>query len=90
LADLVLSMTSTRIRIVDQSGRPMSEATVAVTRSTVPFPEIALTPDADGIVDVQLPPGRFTFRAHGPFDQQGEVTVTRPGGEEEIVQLVIG
>lgn len=84
-----MSTAPTRIRIVDQNGRPMSEATVAVTWSTVPFPEIALIPDADGIVEVRLPPGRFTFSAHGPFDQKGEVTVTSPGGEEEIVQLVI-
>lgn len=67
----------------------MSDATVAVTRSTVPFPEIALISDAEGIVKVQLPPGRFTFRAHGPFDQQGELTLTSSGDEEETVQIVI-
>jgi hypothetical protein len=84
-----VSGTPTRIRIVDQDGRPVSKATVTVIRSTVPFPEIALIPDAYGIVEVQLPPGTFTFQAHGSFAQQGEATVTRPGAEEEIVQIVI-
>lgn len=81
MAERIVSGTTTRIRIVDQNGRPVSEATVAVVRSTVPFPEIALIPDADGIVMVQLPPGTFTFRAHGPFAQQGEATVTSPLSE---------
>jgi hypothetical protein len=84
-----VSGTPTRIRIVDQDGRPVSEATVTVVRSTVPFPEIALIPDADGIVEVKLPPGTFTFQAYGPFAQQGEATVTRPEAEEEVVQIVI-
>jgi hypothetical protein len=83
-----VSRTPTRIRIVDRDGRPVSGATVAVVRSTVPFPEIALVPDAGGIVDVLLPLGTFTFRAHGLFDQQGETTVTNSGTEEEV-QIVI-
>ena len=89
MAECIVSTTLTRIRIIDRNGRPVIEATVAVVRSTVPFPEIALIPDADGIVEVQLPPGTFTFRAHGPFAQQGEATVTSPGAEEEIVKIVI-
>jgi hypothetical protein len=89
MAERIMSGTKIRIRIVTQDGRPVSDASVTVVRSTVPFPEIALIPDADGIVDVLLPPGSFTFRAHGPFAQQGEATVTRPGTEDEIVQIVI-
>ena len=76
-----MSKTLTRIRIVDQNGRPVSEATVTVVRSTVPFPEIALIPDADGIVEVQLPQGTFTFEAHGPLGQKGVATVNSPIAE---------
>lgn len=84
-----MSRTPTRIRIVDQNERPVVAANVAVVRSTVPFPEIALITDVDGIVEVYLPPGTFTFRAHGPFDQKGEVTVTNRGNKEAIVQIMI-
>jgi hypothetical protein len=85
-----MSRTLTRIRIVDRNGRPVSEATVAVVRSTVPFPEIALSPDADGIVEVQVPQGTFTFRAHGPNGHQGEITFTITESDGKSFQLALG
>jgi hypothetical protein len=47
----------------------------------VPFPEIALITDADGIVEVYLPQGTFTFEAYGPSGQKGSATVTSPISE---------
>ena len=85
-----MSSTLTRIRIVDRNGRPVTEATVAVVRSTVPFPEIALIPDADGIVEVRLPPGTFTFRAHGLDSRQGETTLTITESDRKSFQLTLG
>lgn len=77
----------TRIRIVDETGRAVPGATVAVVRSSVPFPEIALLADDDGVVELRLPPGTFTFRAHGPAGQSGEVTVRSPGAGEARVRI---
>jgi hypothetical protein len=38
-------------------------------------------------VDLRLPPGTFTFRAHGPAGQSGEVTVRSPGAGEALVRI---
>jgi len=84
-----MTMISTRLRVVDQNGKSLGEATITVIRSSVPFPEIALLPDADGIVEVMLPPGVFTFRSHGPSGQQGEATVTIPDDAQKIVLIVM-
>jgi len=82
-----VSDTPARLRIVDEVGKPVAGATVAVVRSSVPFPEIALLADDDGVVDLRLPPGTFTFRAHGPAGQSGEVTVRSPGAAEALVRI---
>jgi uncharacterized GH25 family protein len=76
-----------RLRIVDEAGKPVAGATVAVVRSSVPFPEIALLADDDGVVEIRLPSGTFTFRAHGPAGQSGEVTVQSPGSGEALVRI---
>ncbi len=72
---------------MDETGRAVPGATVAVVRSSVPFPEIALLADDDGVVDLRLPPGTFTFRAHGPAGRSGEVTVRSPGAGEALVRV---
>lgn len=79
--------TPARLRIVDEAGKPVAGATVAVVRSSVPFPEIALLADDDGVVDLRLPPGTFTFRAYGPAGQSGEATVQSPGAAEALVRI---
>ena len=79
--------TPARLRIVDEAGKPAAGATVAVVRSSVPFPEIALLADDDGVVNLRLPRGTFTFRAHGPGGQTGEVTVRSPGAGEALVRI---
>lgn len=82
-----MSDAPTTLRIVDEAGNRVAGATVAVVRSSVPFPEIALLADDDGVVEVRLPPGSFTFRAHGPAGQSGEVTVRSPGAGEALVRI---
>jgi hypothetical protein len=82
-----VSDTPTRLRIVDDAGRPVPGATVAVVRSSVPFPEIALLAGDDGIVEVRLPDGSFTFRAHGPGGRSGQVTLSSPAGGEVVIRL---
>jgi hypothetical protein len=82
-----VSETVARLRIVDGAGQPVAGATVAVVRSSVPFPEIALLADDDGRVEIRLPPGTFTFRAHGPAGDSGDVTVQSPGAGEALVRI---
>ncbi|MGH8681682.1 MAG: hypothetical protein ACREVP_09295 [Burkholderiales bacterium] len=82
-----MSDTPTRLRIVDEAGQPVAGAAVAVVRSSVPFPEIALLAGDDGVVEIRLPPGTFTFRAHGPAGRSGEVTVQSPGAGEALVRI---
>ena len=76
-----------RILVLDEGSRPVADAAVALARSSVPFPEIALLTDEKGVVELQLPPGVFAFRAVGPGDVSGDVEVTSPGPAETVVRL---
>jgi hypothetical protein len=82
-----VSDAPTTLRIVDEAGNRVAGATVAVVRSSVPFPEIALLADDAGVVELRLPAGTFTFRAHGPAGQSGEVTLHSPGAGEALVRI---
>ena len=82
-----MSDTPTRLKVVDDGGRPVPGATVAVVTASVPFPEIALLAGDDGIVEVRLPEGSFTFRAHGPDGRSGQVTLSSPARGEVVVRL---
>lgn len=82
-----MSESVARLKIVDGAGEPVAGATVAVVRSSVPFPEIALLADDHGVVEVRLPSGTFTFRAHGPAGESGEVTMHNPGAVEALVRI---
>jgi hypothetical protein len=76
-------------RIVDSSGAPVANATIAIVASTVPMPEIALLSDEDGRFALRLPPGRFTFRAYGPEGGMGEAEVDGAPEADEIL-ITIG
>lgn len=52
------------------------------------MPEIALLSDEAGRFSVRLPPGAFTFRAHGP-PGSGEAEVPAGPADQEIV-ITIG
>lgn len=84
-----MTKTSTRIRIVDGYGKPVSEATATVIRSSTPFPEIALLSNLDGILEVMLPPGEFTFRFIRPSGQQCDATVTIPDDAQNVLNVII-
>jgi hypothetical protein len=70
-----VSAAPLRITVTDANGRPVPEASVTVVESSVPFPEIGLLSDEQGVLQLSLPAGRFTFRAHGPGDTSGTGTV---------------
>jgi len=74
-------------RVVDRHGRAVAGARLAVVESTVPFPEVALIADAEGRVSLALRPGRFTFRAHAPDGQTGEVEVEGGSPGEVVVRV---
>jgi hypothetical protein len=62
---------------------------LSVVSSSVPFPEIALLTDERGMVEVQLPAGRFTFRAQAASGQVGDVTVMSPSSTRSVVDIVV-
>lgn len=82
-----VARTRHRIVVLDEGGHPVVDAVVALARSSVPFPEIALLTDDKGAVELQLPPGVFAFRARGPGDTAGDTEVTSPGPTESVVRL---
>jgi hypothetical protein len=89
VAEGTVSRTAIRLRIVDAQGQAVSDGTLSVVRSTVPFPEVALIPDEQGIVEVRLPDGTFTFRAVGPGGSTGEVTVESQAAANTVVDIEV-
>ena len=81
---------STRLRIIDEENRPVRGAQVSVVRSSVPFPEVAIIADDDGIVHLDLPRGEFTFRAYASGGRQGEASVTTPVDDITAIRIRSG
>lgn len=79
-----------RGRVVDSSGHPVPGATVSVVWSTVPVPEMALVTDVNGVVRLNLPPGRFRLRAHAPDGKSGEAEVEGGEGGEMVIEVLEG
>jgi hypothetical protein len=75
-------------RVIDASGVSLPGIPVVIAASTVPMPEIALITGADGRFALRLPPGRFTFLAHGPEGETGQVDVEgAPDTTEILIRL---
>ena len=78
----------TRFEIVDEQGKPVTDAGLTVVRSSVgAFPEMTAVPDERGIVTLFLPAGRFTLRAVAPGDRAAEVTIETPARASETVRI---
>lgn len=90
MAEQAVGRTRHRIRVLDEGGRPVADGVVALARSSVPYPEIALLSDEDGVVELRLPPGTFVFRARGPGGSFADIEVTSPGPPESVVRLKSG
>jgi hypothetical protein len=73
------------IKVKGKTGKPVEGVLVAIAWSTVPFPEIALMTDADGIVSLFLPAGHFRIVANAPDGRSGTADVNGQEGGEEIV-----
>lgn len=70
--------------VLDEAGRPVEDAMVAVVWGTAPVPEIALLTGPDGGFRLGLPSGRFRVRAQA--DQRvGEIEVEGGVGGAVIV-----
>ncbi|HYN03938.1 MAG TPA: hypothetical protein VE359_15930 [Vicinamibacteria bacterium] len=87
MAEAPVARARLRILVLDEGDQPVAEAVVAVVRSSVPFPEIALLTDEAGAVELHVPAGVFAFRAQGPGGTSGEVEVTSPGAVESVIRL---
>ena len=75
------------VKVMDDTGAPLEGAFVAVEKSSVPFPEIALVTDAEGSVQLFLPEGHFRIVANARDDRRGAVEVNGgiEGGTDDIV-----
>jgi hypothetical protein len=85
----VSDSTERRGRVVDVNGSPVPSATIVIVASTVPMPEIAIVSDAQGRFTLNLPPGRFTLRAHSPDGAVGESDVEGASTTGDIA-IIIG
>lgn len=64
---------ATTIRVVDEAGSPVEEASVVVVSSPVPFPEMAMLTDAAGKLNLFLRPGHYGLEARTPDGRKGSV-----------------
>lgn len=83
---------ATTIRVVDEAGSPVEEASVVVVSSSVPFPEMAMLTDAAGKLTLFLPVGRFELEARGPGGGKGKVEfeIREPQKVPEPVEIRLG
>ena len=80
-----LNAAPVRLRIVDAHGHAVADSAVSLVSSTVPFPEITLLANRQGVIELRLPAGRFTFRAQAPDGRTGDLIITSPPPTSEAV-----
>jgi hypothetical protein len=68
-------------------GQPAAGALVAVPRSSVPVPELALLADATGLVRFRLPSGCFTIEAYTEGGGKGRIDVAVVGDAPVFFEL---
>jgi hypothetical protein len=73
--------------VVDQEGRPVGGASVAVISGTAPVPEIAIRADRDGAFLLWVPVGSFTVEAHAPDGASGTIEVSETSVEPIVLRL---
>ncbi len=80
------ALSELRGRVVDEEREPVADASVVVSASSVPVPEIALLTDDDGAFARRLPAGTFTLRAEAPSGT-GEAEVRTPAAWEVVIAV---
>lgn len=76
-------------RVVNEGGRPVPGAAVAVEWGTAATPEIGIVADAEGRFQVVLPDGRFRLGAHDQAGRSGVAEVTTPAPVPDHIVIVI-
>lgn len=76
-----------RGRVVDEAGRPVGSAVVAVVWGTAPTPEIGRRTTEEGVFQVALPRGRFRVQAVAPSGAKGAVEVEGGEGGEIVITI---
>ena len=89
MAGLSTTRAEVRLAVRDKTGRPVAEASLSVVASSVPFPEIAFLTDETGVVQVFLPAGEFTFRAHGSDGVEGTARVISDGSSPIRAEIIV-
>lgn len=77
------------LKAVDRAGAPVRDAMVAVEASTVPFPEIALVTNDEGVVKLTLPRGRFRVGVYASGDRRGVTEIDLETGDQQVSEICV-
>jgi len=75
-------------RVVDGLGKPVHGATVALTESPEPHPDVAALTAADGRFQFRhLPPGAYRLAVNAPNSRRSNAQVWVEAGTEASVEI---
>jgi hypothetical protein len=80
----------TRIKgiVIDRTGAPVADATLAVTHGTFAVPEVGIKTNSQGEFAVWLPDGTFRLEGYGPDGSAGKLDVNAP--QDDFISLKLG
>ena len=77
-----------RVEVRDASGAPVADASVSILRASQPVPEMAFLTDAEGGLDLGLPPGSIALTATAGT-ASGEVKAVIRAASDGPLRIVI-
>ena len=80
--------THVTVRVVDHLNRPVSGAMFVINESPVPMPEIALITNDAGEIHLNLPAGRYCFRASA-YEATGELWLELENTKATSIELML-
>lgn len=80
-------MVQVKGTVEDGEGRLVPGALVAVEEGTSPFPDMALSTDADGNFTIELPVGRFRLAAHSQDGKHGTAEYDSSTSDPLVIRL---
>lgn len=80
-------MVQVKGTVEDGEGRLVPGALVAVEEGTLPFPDLALSTNAEGHFTIDLPVGRFRLAAHSQDGGYGTVEYDSLTSDSLVIRL---
>ncbi len=74
-------------RVIDEAGRPVEGALVAVIEASAPVPEIALVTDEDGRFALGVRPGRYRLQATTRDGRRGDSPWSSDRGGGMVIEI---